>query len=30
MHSDNREALVDPLKNFSEVITPATGEVVEL
>jgi putative mRNA 3-end processing factor len=30
MHSDNREALIDPLKEFAEVIAPKTGEVVEL
>jgi putative mRNA 3-end processing factor len=30
MHSDNREVLVEPLKNFAEVLTPKTGEIVEL
>jgi putative mRNA 3-end processing factor len=30
MHSDNREALVEPLKNFAEIITPKTGEIVDL
>lgn len=30
MHSDNREALIDPLKEFAEVITPATNEIVNL
>jgi putative mRNA 3-end processing factor len=30
MHSDNREALIDPLKEFSEVITPTTNEIVNL
>jgi len=30
MHSDNRETLIDPLKEFSDVITPSTGETVEL
>ncbi len=30
MHSDNREALVDPLKEFAEVFTPTTGENVQL
>ena len=30
MHSDNREALIDPLKEFSEVIAPKTGELLEL
>ena len=30
MHSDNRETLVEPLKEFSDVITPLTGETVEL
>jgi len=30
MHSDNREALIDPLKEVSEVITPKTGETLEL
>ncbi|KYK33600.1 MAG: mRNA 3'-end processing factor [Thermoplasmatales archaeon SG8-52-3] len=30
MHSDNREALIEPLKEFAEVYTPKTGEVVEL
>lgn len=30
MHSDNREALVEPLKEFAEILTPATGECVSL
>jgi len=30
MHSDNREALVQPLQEFAEVYTPATGEPVEI
>ena len=30
MHSDSREALVDPLKEFAEVYMPMTGETVEL
>jgi len=30
MHSDNREALVEPLEDFSEIFTPKTGEVVGL
>jgi len=30
MHSDNREALVEPLKDVAEVYSPKTGEVVEL
>ena len=30
MHSDNREALIEPLQDFAEVSTPATGEIVEL
>jgi len=30
MHSENREALVEPLSAFSEVIVPLTGEVVDL
>ena len=30
MHSDNREALTDPLKDTAEVFTPKTGETVEL
>jgi putative mRNA 3-end processing factor len=30
MHSDNREALIEPLKEFAEVIAPKTGELVEL
>jgi len=30
MHSDNREALVDPLKEFAEVYLPKTGELVEI
>jgi putative mRNA 3-end processing factor len=30
MHSDNREALIDPLKEVADVVAPATGEPVEL
>jgi putative mRNA 3-end processing factor len=30
MHSDNREALIDPLKEVAEVIAPSTGEPVDL
>ena len=30
MHSDNREALVNPLKDVAEVITPKTGEILDL
>jgi putative mRNA 3-end processing factor len=30
MHSDNREALIEPLKEFAEVYTPKTSELVEL
>lgn len=30
MHSDNREALVDPLKDVAEIYTPSTGETVDL
>ena len=30
MHSDNREALVEPLNDVAEIFTPKTGEVVEL
>lgn len=30
MHSDNREALVEPLKDVAEIYTPKTGELVEL
>ncbi|MFW6121329.1 MAG: MBL fold metallo-hydrolase [Petrotogales bacterium] len=29
-HGDNREALVEPLKNFAEVYTPHTAEVLNL
>lgn len=29
MHSDNREALVEPLKDIAEIYTPKTGEIVE-
>lgn len=29
-HSDNREALVEPLKDFAEVYTPNNGEIVAL
>jgi len=30
MHSDNRDALVDPLKEICEISTPKTGETTEL
>jgi putative mRNA 3-end processing factor len=30
MHSDNRKALVEPLNEFTEVLTPKTGEMVNL
>jgi len=30
MHSDNREALVEPLSSFAEVVSPKTGEQVQL
>ena len=30
MHSDNREALVDPLKDIAEIYTPSTGDIVDL
>ena len=30
MHSDNREALVEPLKEFTDVLVPRTGEIVDL
>ena len=30
MHSDNREALVEPLKDIAEIYTPSTGKIVEL
>jgi len=30
MHSDNREALVEPLKDVAEIYTPNTGELIEL
>ncbi|GAH03999.1 unnamed protein product, partial [marine sediment metagenome] len=30
MHSDNREALAEPLKDVAEIYTPNTGETVEL
>jgi len=30
MHSDNREALVEPLKDVAEIYCPNTGEIVEL
>jgi putative mRNA 3-end processing factor len=30
MHSDNRKALVKPLSEFAEVLTPNTGEIVNL
>ncbi|MCK5459390.1 MAG: MBL fold metallo-hydrolase, partial [Thermoplasmatales archaeon] len=30
MHSDNREALVEPLKDVAEIFTPNTGEQINL
>lgn len=30
MHSDNREALVEPLQQIAEVYTPLNGELIEL
>jgi putative mRNA 3-end processing factor len=30
MHSDNRKALIEPLKKVAEVITPSTGEIIEI
>jgi putative mRNA 3-end processing factor len=30
MHSDNREALVEPLNSFAEVVSPGTGEQMQL
>jgi putative mRNA 3-end processing factor len=30
MHSDNREALIEPLQEFAEVLIPATNEIVAL
>ena len=30
MHSDNRDALVEPLKDVAEIFTPKTGEIVDL
>jgi len=30
MHSENREELVKPLSDFADVLTPKTGEMVEL
>lgn len=30
MHSDNREALVDPLKDVAEIILPKTGETLDI
>jgi len=30
MHSDNREALLEPLKEFTEVLIPKTGETIDL
>ena len=30
MHSDNRQALVKPLSEFAKVLTPKTGEIVNL
>jgi len=30
MHSDNRDALVEPLSDFSEVLVPLTGDIVGL
>jgi len=30
LHSDNREALVEPLKNVAEIILPKTGETLDI
>jgi putative mRNA 3-end processing factor len=30
MHSDNREALIEPLKDVAEIYTPKTGEIIDL
>ena len=30
MHSDNRKALVDPLKEYAEIYTPTDGEILKL
>jgi glycine cleavage system H lipoate-binding protein len=30
MHSDNREALIEPLKNTAEIYAPRTGEIIDL
>ena len=30
MHSDNRDALVEPLKDVGEVYCPKTGEIIDL
>ena len=30
MHSDDREALIEPLRDVAEIYTPNTGEIVEL
>jgi len=30
MHSDNREALLEPLKDVADILIPKTGEVVDL
>jgi putative mRNA 3-end processing factor len=30
MHSDNREALIEPLKNTAEIYAPKTGEIIDL
>ena len=30
MHSDNREALIEPLKDVAEIYAPKTSEIVEL
>jgi putative mRNA 3-end processing factor len=30
MHSDNRDALVDPLKDYAEIYTPYDGEIIKV
>ncbi len=30
MHSENREALVEPLKEFAQVFVPGTGDIVDI
>jgi putative mRNA 3-end processing factor len=30
MHSDNREALIDPLKDIAQIYAPNTGEIIDL